>query len=156
MVKIIGLGEYAVSDEKCDSIKTYALASCVGLVVYNRASKVVGMVHIVLPERQENDVLKRTEGFFAETAVPLLFGAVFGGYPDKKIPYEVSLYGGSNSKNKNDLFNVGARNLKRVEKILKENHIKYDKKNTGGCLSRTIEAHAEDGSISIHTQEMKI
>jgi len=54
MVKIIGIGEYAISSSEDDIIKTYALASCVGLVVYNPIAKIVGMVHIALPDSNIN------------------------------------------------------------------------------------------------------
>lgn len=156
MVKIIGLGEYMVSSNVEDSIKTYALASCVGLVVYNSKDKVLGMVHIVLPEKRDADGLEKKEGFFAEMAVPLIFQKVFGRFPDDKSLYQVALYGGCSSRRPNDMFNVGERNLARVEEILRKQNIRYDKKNTGGYYSRTIEAYVKDGTVSIHTQRMVI
>lgn len=156
MMKIIGLGEYAVSDNREDIIKTYALASCIGLVIYDSKEKRLGMVHIVLPDKPrvgEEDSRKRL-GFFADTAVPLLFEKVFGGYPDESRPYQVSLYGGAASNKKDDMFCIGERNLDRIEEILKENNIYYTKKNTGGRISRTIEAYVEDGKIIVYQQDI--
>lgn len=158
MIKIIGLGEYAVSSCEEDIIKTYALGSCLGLVLYNPKEKILGMVHIVLPDHQEDQdqILGLRQGYFAESAVPLLFKKVFGGYPDEKTLYQISLYGGASSNNKKDIFFVGERNLAKVEQILCENSIYYDKRNTGGHFSRTIEAYVKTGNVLVHTQEMKI
>jgi len=49
---IIGIGEYVVSNKKEDTIKTYALASCVAVIIYSSSKKVSGMVHISLPEAE--------------------------------------------------------------------------------------------------------
>lgn len=156
MVNIIGLGECMVSNVLEDSIKTYALASCVGLVVYNPRDKVLGMVHIVLPEKKDIEGSTKPEGFFADTAVPMLFGKVFGRYPDEKTPYKITLYGGCASKQRDDFFHVGGRNVAQIEQILNEQRIRYDKSNTGGCMSRTIEAFVKDGSVFLRTQKMVI
>lgn len=156
MVKVIGIGEYGVSNGIEDSIKTFALASCVGLVVYSPKEKVLGMVHIVLPNTKEHREggCHYGEGYFADTATPFIFGKVFGGYPSERIPYQVTLYGGASSRNKNDVFNVGKRNIEKIEEILSEKKIRYNKENTGGYISRTIEAFVRDGHVTINSQEM--
>lgn len=155
MVKIIGLGDYAVSGDPEDSIKTFALASCVGLVVYNPRDRVLGMAHIVLPDQKDAEDLQKKEGFFASTAVPLLFNKIYGRFPDEATPCRVSLFGGCLSRNKSDMFNVGERNVAKIEEILREKQIKYSKKDTGGYCSRTIEAYVKDGSVWVRTQNMK-
>lgn len=154
MIKIIGLGEYAVGSLMEDSIKTYALASCIGLVLYDPKAKILGMVHIVLPDSQGNTdkLYENKKAYFADRAVPLIFQQVFGGYPDSKTPYQVSLYGGAASKNEQDVFCVGERNLSRTEQILRDYSIRYDKRNTGGHCSRTIEAYVKDGKVNIYSQ----
>jgi len=158
MVKIIGIGEYAISSSEDDIIKTYALGSCVGLVVYNPIAKILGMVHIALPNSNINRDNKNNflPGYFADTAVPLIFNKVLGGYNTKINTYRVSLYGGANSINSNDVFNVGRKNIKQIQEILIDNHINFDNINTGGYNSRTIIADAKTGCVLINTQPMKI
>lgn len=158
MIKIIGIGEYEISKKEEDSIKTFALASCVGLVVYNTKDKVLGMAHIVLPKTREDEdeVAKNRVAYFADSAVPLLFQKIFGKYPTDRKTYKVSLFGGASSRSKNDIFCVGARNIEEVERILNENNIVYDKQNTGGHCSRTIEAYVCDGRVTIREQNIRI
>ena len=46
MDKIVGIGEYAISNRREDIIKTFALASCVAVTAYSPSKGVAGMVHI--------------------------------------------------------------------------------------------------------------
>ena len=158
MVKIIGIGEYVISSNEEDLIKTYALGSCVGLVVYNPIAKILGMVHIALPDSIINRDNKNIflPGYFANTAVPLLFNKVLGGYNSNSNACRVSLYGGAYSINSNDVFKIGISNVEKIQKILIDNNISFDNINTGGYISRTIKADVRTGSVLIKTQPIKI
>jgi len=154
MMKIIGIGDYAVSSNDEDTIKTFALGSCVALVIYCPNLRKLGMVHIALPNssitRNENNKYK--EGYFADVAVPMLFNKVCGGFVNYKKEYEVSIFGGALSKNKNDIFNIGLKNLIKIKEILIENNVKFDYSNTGGNYSRTIEVDVKTGTTIMNKQ----
>ena len=158
MVKIVGIGEYAVSNSENDIIKTYALGSCVGLVVYNPIAKILGMVHIALPNSNIDREKKyiTLPGYFADTAVPLIFNKVLGGYGSNVNTYKVSLYGGAYSINSKDVFNIGLNNIEKIQDILISNNVSFNNLNTGGYNSRTIEADVKTGNVIISTRPMKI
>lgn len=158
MTKIVGIGEYAVSSSADDIIRTYALGSCVAVVVYSPLRKLLGMVHIALPDSSIDKDNKSIflPGYFADIAIPMIFNRVFGGYPSMNTIYKVSLYGGAYSKNSEDIFNVGIRNIRKIKDILIVNNIRFDSLNTGGFYSRTIEAYASNGNIIISKQPMTI
>lgn len=158
MTKIIGIGEYSISSRGDDIIKTYALGSCVAVVVYNPLIKLLGMVHIALPDSSVCKDNRRVflPGYFADIAVPMIFNKVFGGYPSKNTKYKVSLYGGAYSRNSDDIFNIGIKNISRIQDILISNNIIFDNSNTGGFVSRTIEAYAISGDVIISEQPMTI
>lgn len=158
MVKIIGIGEYAVSDNKEDIIKTFALGSCVALVIYNPMLKRLGMVHIALPE---SSILKwgtnnQKLGYFADIAVPFIFQKVCNGLSNYNENFKVSLYGGASSRNGDDVFKIGQKNLIKIKSILEEKKINYDITNTGGFFSRTVEIDVATGILKIGLQPMKI
>lgn len=156
MVRIIGLGEYCISSVPQDSIKTYALASCVGLVAYDIKHRTLGMAHIVLPGNTENDsTLPVRECYYGSTAVPFLLDQVFGSSKPESKYYRILLYGGAISRNDNDVFCIGTKNVRQIEQILNARGLHYDKSNTGGYSSRTIEAFVNDGSVAVRTQKMK-
>jgi len=158
MIKIVGIGEYAISNSENDIIKTYALGSCVGLVVYNPIAKILGMVHIALPNSnidRDNKYIS-LPGYFADTAVPLIFNKVLGGYSSNLNTYKVSLYGGAYSINSKDVFNIGMKNVGKIKEILISNNVSFDNSNTGGYNSRTIEVDVSSGNVIISTRPMKI
>lgn len=154
MIKVIGIGDYAVSSSEEDTIKTFALGSCVALVIYCPNNKKLGMVHIALPDSSivRNEINNYKEGYFADIAVPLLFNKVCGGFINYKKEYKVSIYGGALSMNKNDIFNVGLKNLVKIREILFENNVEFDFSNTGGNYSRTIEVDVKTGTPIISKQ----
>lgn len=158
MIKVIGIGEYEVSNNEEDIIKTYALGSCVAVVIYSAIIKKLGMVHIALPDsgisKYGKNILKI--GYFADTALPILFNEVCGGYSFNRSSYKVSLFGGALSKRDNDIFNIGLKNIIKIESILNENSIGFDASNTGGYYSRTVEVDVRTGTPIIKTQIMKI
>jgi chemotaxis protein CheD len=67
---IVGISDLKVALPP-DTLITYALGSCVGICLYDPASKVAGLSHIMLPESSlspsDNNILK-----FADTAIPEL------------------------------------------------------------------------------------
>jgi chemotaxis protein CheD len=157
MIKIVGIGDYEISSNEEDIIKTFALGSCVALVIYSQSMKRLGMVHIALPDStitKNDDNYKK--GYFADIAVPMLFNKVCGGFLNYKKEFKVSLYGGALSKNKEDVFNVGQRNLKKIKEILTENKVSFEYINTGGYYSRTIEVDVKTGTPIINEQPINI
>ncbi|GAB1483918.1 hypothetical protein MASR2M78_27350 [Treponema sp.] len=46
----VGIGEWAVSKSIDDVIKTYALGSCVAVIIYDAKAKVGGLIHVALPD----------------------------------------------------------------------------------------------------------
>ena len=63
MDRIIGIGEYIISDDPEDSIKTFALASCVAVTFYNPFIHLAGMVHIALPTPMDLEEAQRRPGY---------------------------------------------------------------------------------------------
>ena len=50
----IGIGHFKVSAKPGDEIKTYALGSCIAVVLYDKKAKIAGMIHIALPDSAVN------------------------------------------------------------------------------------------------------
>ncbi|MCX7711905.1 MAG: chemotaxis protein CheD [Clostridia bacterium] len=157
MERIIGIGEYAITNDTNDKIKTYALGSCVALTVYCPIKKVLGMAHIALPKSDIQPEKRRAQpGYFADTAVLLLLDKICLEYGCKKETLVIKLFGGANSIRPADLFKIGIKNVKAVKKLLAEHNLKCLVEDTGGTVSRTVEADAETGEVSVETQPLFI
>src|ERR1043166_6251386 len=76
---IVGVGEMGVSNNPSITLSTYALGSCVAVVVYEAIAKAGGLLHMMLPDSAISPAKAFTQpAMFADTGLPLLFRAVAG------------------------------------------------------------------------------
>ena len=156
MNHIVGIGEYTVSDNLLDTIQTYALASCVAITVYSKTRKVAGMIHVALPECIDERYAKLKPGYYATTGVPLLFEKICKDFGCLKSDLQIQLFGGAHSIRKNDLFEIGAKNIEAIKSMLAKMGLTYHLTEVGGNISRTIVMDVATGSIQLYTQPIKI
>jgi len=66
----VGMADYKVATAP-DSLITLGLGSCIGVVVFDKAKKIAGMAHIMLPSSQEikNNSNKMK---FADTCIDMM------------------------------------------------------------------------------------
>lgn len=153
---IVGIGEYAVSNNKSDKIKTYALASCVAVTAYYSKNKVAGMVHIALPSLSLPDEDTTRPCYYASTAVPLLINKMCLKYGCHRDELEINFFGGAKSIRNNDVFAIGEKNINAVKNALNCLNLKYKAAEIGGTYSRTLEMDAATGKIKMVLQPITI
>ncbi|MBQ9625264.1 MAG: chemotaxis protein CheD [Clostridia bacterium] len=144
----IGLAEMQVVKPP-DSIITYGLGSCVGLVLYDRTTKIAGMVHIVLPHY--NKTLPNVNiAKCADTAVAALLtnmvkqGANRAGII-AKLAGGAHVFKGSNSP----ALMVGPKNIEVTKQMLQQLRIKLVAEDCGGEKGRTVEFFPDSGKYVI-------
>ena len=144
----VGIGDIIVSSGD-DEIKTYALGSCVALVVWDKSIRAGGMIHIALPEGNINpDKARDKPGYFADTGLPILFNEL------KKIGANrrscwVKLIGGSSILDENNTFDIGRRNSLAVKKYLWKIGLALTAEDIGGNISRTVGLKLPLGELTI-------
>ena len=146
---IVGLGEIGVSDNENAKIKTFALGSCVAMTVFHPQMRAAGMIHIVLPKPLNEKDIRERPGYFAETGVPLLIDTFCNSFYCLKQQLVIQIYGGADSKNENDVFQVGKRNVNAVKNILDNMGLNIAKSDIGGYESRTVEMDVKTGKIIV-------
>lgn len=157
MDRIVGIGEFTISNNKGDIIKTFALATCVAVTVYSPLKNIAGMVHIALPSPAlPGDDSKTRPCCYATTAVPFLINKMCSEFGCLKGELEIKLFGGADSVRENDVFNIGQRNIDTVKAILNEMNLRYTAAETGGTHSRTLEMEVATGKIKVTLQPIKI
>lgn len=147
---IIGMAELGIvkSPEK---ITTLGLGSCIGVVLYDRITKIGGMVHIVLPDSKNQTGINRAK--FADTGIDELLKRMLSLGANRSV-ITAKLAGGANmfgSLQKNDLLNVGVRNAEWSKISLEKLRIPIIAEDLGGSHGRTIELNTEDGALKIRT-----
>jgi chemotaxis protein CheD len=145
----VGIGEYLISNDIDDSLKTYALSSCVAVTAYSPFKNILGLAHIVLPYSNTREVIS-SPAYYADIAVPLMIKRLCREYGCSKGELVFHLYGGAESIKKSDFFNIGRRNINAVKAILTSYNVNFNDEETGGKDSRTIEVDVATGNVKIY------
>ena len=144
-----------VSRDPSESIITYSLGSCIGLVIYDPAVRVGGILHYMLPE-SSIDKSKATKKpyMFADSGIPRLFKAAYElGAVKKRINIYVA--GGAEILDQKGFFNIGKRNYMALKKMFFKNNVMIDKQDVGGNKNRTVRIEIATGDIFVKTSGSK-
>lgn len=156
MNKIIGIGEMSISKDERDTIKTFALASCIAVVAYLPNKKAGGMLHLMLPEPSNRDACSINPLNYASTGIPIFIDKFCSINKCLRSEIKISIYGGANSIKDKDYFNVGKRNIAAAMSTLKNMGFNIICIDIGGNLSRTVELNIENGETKVSYQPIGI
>jgi len=144
---VIGVGDGGVSRDRETTLITYALGSCVALMLHDPVAHVAGMVHYMLPESPESLQGSRPRPYkFADTAIPCLLQAALAQGADKRRLI-VFAAGGAQVMNDNSIFNVGKRNCLALRKALWKFGLVAHAEDIGGTVVRTVRMEVESGRV---------
>ncbi|HKK01957.1 MAG TPA: chemotaxis protein CheD [Desulfuromonadales bacterium] len=146
---VLGVGDFGAANAPGDVVKTYALGSCVAVVILDPKTRTVGMVHVALPESGINPAkVKERPGYFADTGIPALLKAMEArGCQRGGRGMVVKLAGGAKIMDPNDTFNIGKRNVLAAKKILWAHGMGAVAEDVGGNYSRTVSVSVNTGEI---------
>lgn len=149
---VLGVGDFGASNKQQDTIKTYALGSCVGVVMVDPRARIAGMVHVALPDSNINQAKARQHpGYFADTGIPLLIRDMTKfGFNGKGRGLIVKIAGGANILDPNNTFSIGKRNVLAIKKILWGLGMGVVAEDIGGTFSRTVSVELKTGGIAIN------
>lgn len=130
-----------------DSLTTLGLGSCVGVCLYDRLQKVIGMAHIMLPSSGAYGGQNRAK--FADSAIVDLV-ALMVGLGANRGTLAAKLAGGAHmfAMSSNNILKVGDRNVEACIQELNRLRIPIQASDTGGSHGRTIEL-LPDGQLKI-------
>ena len=148
-VHTVGIGEWIVASDPEDQIKTYALGSCLAVIITEIKLGITGMIHIALPVSSiDPEKAKVLPGYFAVSGIPLLIddlkkrGAI-------RANVRIKLAGGAAVMDSKGIFDIGKRNLLAAKKILWKSSLGAIAEDTGGEISRTVCVKVQNGETLI-------
>lgn len=147
---IVDVGGIGVSRNPEDIIKTFALGSCVGVVIFSPLLHIAGMVHVALPDSAlDTAKAQKKPGYFADTGIPMLLDEMkkLGVYGNASLV--VKLMGGANVMDNNNVFNIGKRNVLSIRKHLWQNRLAPHGEDVGGSYSRTVWVEVGTGKVCL-------
>lgn len=145
----VGIGEWAIASGADDVIKTYALGSCLAVIITDVKIGITGLIHIALPDSSiDPEKAKRQPGYFADSGLPLMIEEM------KKLGsvranVRVKIAGGAAVMDAKGIFDIGKRNLLATKRILWNSSLGAIAEDTGGDISRTVSVNARDGETLI-------
>ncbi len=134
-----------------DKLITAGLGSCIGICLCDKAAKIGGMAHIMLPS-SERARANQNRAKFADTAIEDMIALMVKmGASPKRITAKIA--GGAQMFNigNSEVMKIGERNAKAVVEILNKNNIPILAQDTGGNFGRTIIFDTETGELLIRT-----
>ncbi len=133
-----------------DAITTLGLGSCVGVALYDKTTKLAGLVHVMLPDstqvRQNQNRAK-----FADTGIDYLIEMMVAkGAGRSRLTAKIA--GGAQMfafNGNSDMLRVGERNVESVKRKLNQLRIPILAADTGLNFGRTVEFYPETGDFVI-------
>jgi chemotaxis protein CheD len=143
---VVGVADMKVSNDPEAVLATYSLGSCIGVAIYDKAAKVAGLLHYMLPESSlDKEKARNNPYMFGDTGIPSLFKAAYK-LGAKKNRLKVIVVGGAQILDQKGLFNIGKRNNTLLRKMFWRNNVMVDYEETGGSVNRTLKINVSDGS----------
>jgi len=148
---VVSVADIKVSRATDEELVTYALGSCIAVILYDPIRCVGGMIHYMLPLSQINPEKARANpAMFADTGVPLLFESVYalGG---KKADLIVKVAGGGAPLGDSSIFQIGQRNHTVLRKMLWKSSVLVAAEDVGGAAPRTVRLRMSTGRVTVQT-----
>jgi chemotaxis protein CheD len=146
---VVPMGGMAVTADPEAVLATYALGSCVAVVLYDPARRLGGMLHYQLPSgATDPNKAASHPAMFADTGVPMLFEAMYR-LGSSKGALVVKLAGGAQIAEGPQAHHIGPRNLITVRKMFWKVGVLTAAEDVGGELSRTVRLHVSTGAAVV-------
>ena len=145
----VGMADFNVCKAP-DTILTLGLGSCVGIVLYDKTTKVAGMLHAMLPDSTKiKDNSNRSK--FVDTGLEDMISILEkAGVRRKNLVSKLA--GGAQMfkfSSDSDISGIGDRNVEAAKAKLKEYGIPIIAEDTRLNYGRTIEFSPETGMLEI-------
>jgi chemotaxis protein CheD len=146
---VVNVSDAKASADPADSIITYSLGSCIGVMLHEASAKVGGMLHFQLPTSTMDEARARQNPMmFADSGFEVLMQMMvrLGANP-RRIKARIA--GGAKMLNDSSTFDIGRRNHQAIRKVLWRHGMFLEKEDCGGSSPRTVTLTVGDGAVSV-------
>lgn len=147
----VGIVDMAVARAP-DTLTTIGLGSCVGIILYDRITKVGGLSHVLLPQAPAQAQAQVQAAKYADTAIPELIRRMGeAGACTRRLTAKLAggarLFMGGAA----DFLQIGKLNVFMCRETLVRHRIPIVAEDTGGSMGRTIVLDCATGLLKIST-----
>ncbi|HTT70109.1 MAG TPA: chemotaxis protein CheD [Anaeromyxobacteraceae bacterium] len=152
----VDISDLKVSADPQDLIVTYALGSCIAVMVHDPIRLAGGMIHYMLPLSETSpEKARERPAMFADTGIPLLFQTMYK-LGCRKQDLVVKVAGGGALYDDKGLFNIGKRNYTILRKMFWKSGVIIHAEDVGGAKSRTTRLFVGSGRCTVSSQGEEI
>jgi chemotaxis protein CheD len=145
----VEISDFRVTSDPDATLVTYALGSCIAVMVHDPVRVAAGMIHYMLPlSETAPEKAAARPAMFGDTGVPLLFQSLYALGCDKKN-LVVKVAGGGALYDDKGLFSIGKRNYTVLRKLFWKAGVIIAAEDVGGAKSRTARLHVRTGRCTI-------
>lgn len=145
----VGMADYKLCRSP-QRISTLGLGSCLGVVLYDRTTRLCGLAHVMMPDSKK--ISKNSNRMkFVDTCIPDMYQALIRCGANKS-GIVAKIAGGAKMfsyQSNNSFLNIGEQNVEAVHEILGELRIPILAEDVGSNHGRTIEFDTETGELNI-------
>ena len=151
MKHVVGIADMKVSANAGDSLITYALGSCLGIVIHDPVAHVGGLLHIMLPDSTIDSAKARLNPYmFVDTGFPkLIEECQAAGARKERMVLKVAGGACAQGNPDDDYFQIGKRNFVMLRKLLWQKGLLLKAQDVGGSQSRTIWVEIQSGNVGL-------
>ena len=151
---VVGISDLAVTNSPNVFLTTYALGSCVGVLIFSQRLKAAGLLHAMLPtERRKGQSANPL--MFVDTGIDALLKELeqFGLAPGN---VSIALFGGASVNGTSSFFRIGEENIEIAKEYCRRRGLRIVFEDLGGKVNRTIHFRLHEFSLEIKKpQELK-
>lgn len=152
---LVGVSDAQLSRDSEVSLVTYALASCIGISIYDSMAGVGGLLHYMLPDSRIDPVRARQYPWmFADTAIPMFFQQAYR-LGAEKSRLRVVAVGGAQVLHVESLLDIGRKNELAMRRILGGAGVLLDAEDIGGSDVRTVRLEIGTGRLMVRRNGME-
>jgi chemotaxis protein CheD len=146
---VVGVADCRTATDPRLLLITYALGSCVAVVVYDPVSKVGGLLHFMLPDSALDPARSQENPYkFADAGIPLLLNQVYSRGASKKRLI-VWAIGGAQILDEQGVFQIGKRNCLAARRALWKEGMLVSGEAVGGMDFRTVKLEIATGRLFV-------
>ncbi len=144
----VGLGEFVISRNPQAVLVAYGLGSCVGVDIYDPKTRIGGLLHAMLPQRNGSGDYA---GKYVDSGIAQMVAELeeAGAGRGRLI---VRIAGGANVLAVPDLkraFNIGDRNIAAAQSTLAALRLRIQSEDVGGAAGRTVRLYMNEGRMTV-------
>lgn len=152
----VDIADFKVSCDPDIVLVTYALGSCIGVMVHDPVRRAAGMIHYMLPLSETSpEKAKIRPAMFADVGIPLLFHSMYA-MGCEKHNLIVKVAGGGTLHDESGRFAIGQRNYTVLRKMFWKTGVIISAEDVGGSKSRTVRLSVSTGRCTIQSGGVEV